>query len=177
MSPDVRSWPIATLPRELMSAMPPKASKPESTRMSSRPEESHPRALPKPCVNLSIHTAPDVRPLAREPPASPRPRAPPVARWRQLARGLGRTTQPLRSNPITEPSSLLRATPPLCSASVLSSSRFWPLATSPLASVRQVLTFRTRARLSFAPPTCRMPLGQYQGFPRADPGGRVSPRF
>src|SRR5712671_4786630 len=33
--------------------------------MSSRPEESHPRALPKPCVNLSIHTAPDVRPLAR----------------------------------------------------------------------------------------------------------------
>jgi hypothetical protein len=31
--------------------------------MSSRPEESHPRALPKPCVNLSIHTAPDVRPF------------------------------------------------------------------------------------------------------------------
>src|SRR3981189_401583 len=38
-----------------------------------------PRALPKPCVNLSIHTAPDVRPLAHKPPASPRPRAPPVA--------------------------------------------------------------------------------------------------
>src|SRR5262245_53719454 len=54
---------------------------------------------------------------------------------------------------------------PLCSASVLSSSRFWPLEASSLASVRQVLTFRTRARLSFAPPTCRMPLGQYQGFP------------
>src|SRR4051794_16316314 len=35
--------------------------------VSGRPEESHPRALPKPCVNLSIHTAPDVRPLAREP--------------------------------------------------------------------------------------------------------------
>src|ERR1035441_4845200 len=32
--------------------------------LSSRPEESHPRALPEPCVNLSIHTAPDVRPLA-----------------------------------------------------------------------------------------------------------------
>jgi len=32
-------------------------------RVSSRPEESHPRALPKPCVNLSIHTAPDVRPF------------------------------------------------------------------------------------------------------------------
>ena len=34
-----------------------------STLVSSRPEESHRRALPKPCVNLSIHTAPDVRPF------------------------------------------------------------------------------------------------------------------
>jgi hypothetical protein len=41
----------------------------------------------------------------------------------------------------------------------------------------QVLTFRTRAWLSFAPSTCRMPLGQISGFPRADLGGRVSPRF
>ena len=57
------------------------------------------------------------------------------------------------------------------------SSRLWPLETSPLASVRQVLTFHTRARLSFAPSTCRMPLGQASGFPRADPGGRVTPRF
>ena len=30
---------------------------------SSCPEESHPRALPDPCVNLSIHTAPDARPF------------------------------------------------------------------------------------------------------------------
>jgi len=30
---------------------------------SSRPEEFHLQALPEPCVNLSIHTAPDVRPL------------------------------------------------------------------------------------------------------------------
>src|SRR6267154_5483747 len=36
----------------------------------------------------------------------------------------------------------------------------------------QVLTFRTRAWLSFAPPTCRMPLGQASGFSRTDPGGR-----
>src|SRR5262249_9646055 len=48
---------------------------------------------------------------------------------------------------------------------------------SPLASERQVLTFRTRAWLSFAPPTCRMPLGRAPGIPRADPGGRVTPRF
>jgi hypothetical protein len=31
--------------------------------------------------------------------------------------------------------------------------------------------------LSFAPPICRMPLGQASGFPRAVPGGRVNPRF
>src|SRR5215510_7127364 len=49
--------------------------------------------------------------------------------------------------------------------------------TSPLASERQVLTFRTRAWLSFAPPTCRMPLGQASGFSQADPGGRGTPRF
>ena len=41
----------------------------------------------------------------------------------------------------------------------------------------QVLTFRTRAWSSFAPPTRRMPLGQYQDIPRTDPGGRVNPRF
>ena len=32
-------------------------------QLSSRPEDSHLRALPDPYVNLSIHTAPDVRPL------------------------------------------------------------------------------------------------------------------
>src|SRR5262245_36565181 len=41
----------------------------------------------------------------------------------------------------------------------------------------QVLTFHTGAQSSFAPPTRRMPLGQYQDIPRADPGGRVTPRF
>jgi hypothetical protein len=40
-----------------------KADKPEPTRMSSRAEDFHLRALPKPCVNLSTHTAPDVRPF------------------------------------------------------------------------------------------------------------------
>ena len=41
----------------------------------------------------------------------------------------------------------------------------------------QVLTFRTGARLSFAPPPCRMPLGQSQDIPQADPGGMATPRF
>src|SRR5262249_34834253 len=31
--------------------------------LSSRPEELHHRALPEPCMTLSSHTAPDVRPL------------------------------------------------------------------------------------------------------------------
>ena len=41
----------------------------------------------------------------------------------------------------------------------------------------QVLTFRTEAWSSFTLPTRRMPLGRYQDIPRADPGGRVNPRF
>jgi hypothetical protein len=36
---------------------------PHSTQMSSRPEEFHLWALPEPCMTLSSHTAPDVRPL------------------------------------------------------------------------------------------------------------------
>jgi hypothetical protein len=35
----------------------------KTTRMTSRPREFHPRALPEPCMTLSSHTAPDVRPL------------------------------------------------------------------------------------------------------------------
>src|SRR6516225_8183560 len=46
-----------------------------------------------------------------------------------------------------------------------------------LSIADQVLTFRTRARLSFAPPPCRMPLGQSQDIPQADPGGMATPRF
>ncbi len=37
--------------------------------LSSRPGESHPQALLEPCVNLSTHTAPDVRPLPCHRPA------------------------------------------------------------------------------------------------------------
>ena len=44
-----------------------------------------------------------------------------------------------------------------------------------LSIAGQVLTFRTRARLSFAPPPCRMPLGQSQDIPQADPGKATSP--
>src|SRR4051812_40075711 len=86
-------------------------------KMASRAGESHPHALPEPYVTLSRHTAPDVRPfpcgmengfaLATE-----------LLPYR-LALGRGRTLQPLWSSSITEPSSLLRAAPPLCPALVL----------------------------------------------------------
>ena len=52
-------------------------------------------------------------------------------------------------------------------ASVLSPSRLEPLRLVPSRRRRheaQVLTFHTKAWSSFAPPTCRMPLGQYQGI-------------
>ncbi len=52
---------------KLKSAIPPKADvaedSPQSPVLSSRPGESHPQALLEPCVNLSAHTAPDVRPF------------------------------------------------------------------------------------------------------------------
>src|SRR6266576_883472 len=48
---------------------------------------------------------------------------------------------------------------------------------SPFPLLLTLLTFRTRARLSFAPPTCRMPLGQSQCIPHACPGRWVSLRF
>ena len=74
-------------------------------------------------------------------------------------------------------SSLLRGSPPLSGASVLSASRLEPACGFSLGIAGQVLTFHTRARLSFAPPPCRMPLGQSQCIPQADPGRRVNPRF
>jgi hypothetical protein len=48
----------------------------KSTLVSSRPEEFHLRALPEPCMTLSSHTAPDVRPPVeiQLPPQSPRGR-------------------------------------------------------------------------------------------------------
>src|SRR3974377_2098104 len=46
-----------------------------------------------------------------------------------------------------------------------------------LILARAVFTLRTRARLSFAPPPCRMPLGQSQDIPQADPRGMATPWF
>jgi hypothetical protein len=106
--------------------------------LASHAEESHLRVLPEPCMNLSTHTAPDVRPLptsrlevsngfalsichrfeslgVMHMPCvlSYRLLPLPVGPWPQL------NNAALRSSPITEPSSLLGIAPPLCPASVL----------------------------------------------------------
>jgi hypothetical protein len=41
----------------------------------------------------------------------------------------------------------------------------------------EVLTFHIKAWLSFAPPTCRMPFGQYQGTPELIPEAGSAPSF
>jgi|SRR5262245_45791132 len=86
-------------------------------------------------------------------------------------------TYPLRSTTITAASSLVRGSPPLSGASVLSASRVGAACAFSLGIAGQVLPFHTGAWSSFAPPTRRMPLRRYQDILRADPGGWVSPRF
>ena len=56
-------------------------------------------------------------------------------------------------------------------------SRLWLVPSRQQRDETQVLTFHTKAWSSFAPPTRRMPLGPSQAISRADPGGRVIPRF
>jgi hypothetical protein len=120
-------------------------------------QPSHPRALPDPCVNLSIHTAPDVRPLARRAAGftsstgfsccqmasvGPWPRlnnaAPSV---QPHYRAFVPTTS--HSAPVLRIGTLVLAVLAACDFSLYIGA--------------QVLTFRTKARLSFAPPPCRMP--------------------
>jgi len=85
----------------------------------SRPGEFHPEPLTEPYVNLSIHTA---RATHRRLPSSADTRGllrfpvgPPIST---------RVTRPLSSIPIAGTSSLLRSSPPLSTALVLSASRF-----------------------------------------------------
>ena len=55
-------------------------------------------------------------------------------------------------------------------------SLFTPLIEGGAVAV-QVLTFHTKARASFAPPCMPDAARAVSGIPRADPGGRVTPRF
>lgn len=95
--------------------------------MPSRPGEFHPEPLTDPDLNLSIHPA---RTIDRGLPSSVELRAHPVAGW-PVSTSM---THPLRSTAITAASSLLRSSPHLSGASVLSALRCEPLAPFPLAS-------------------------------------------
>ena len=68
-----------------------------------------------------------------------------------------------------------------CSAPVLRIGTLilavWAACDLSLCIGAQVLTFRTRAWLSFAPPTCRMPFGQAQGSPELIPEEGSPPGF
>src|SRR5664279_4819208 len=54
--------PLATMPRQRPN-IGSRMNREVHVRFWERPRDFHPRALPEPYVNLSIHTAPDVRPL------------------------------------------------------------------------------------------------------------------
>jgi len=82
-----------------------------------------------PYVNLSIHTA---RVTARRLPPSAEPSG--SSRFYPVGPSSTTMTCPLRSTSITLASTLLRGSPPLSGASVLSASRLEPLAPFPLAS-------------------------------------------
>src|ERR1700730_5940897 len=87
-------------------------------------------------------------------------------------------TTPLRSSPITGPSSLLRASPPLCPALVLGLSRLPAAWVSPFASGRQVPVFLIEACLKVTPPPCRTPVGQLAGrLPTLARGIEIGSRF
>src|SRR6202035_3985562 len=105
--------------------------------------------------------------------ALPCPRAPPVAGWPVASAEQRSPFGPAPVQSLHPYYELLRP----CAPPWYSGPCGVCCLVSPLASERQVLTFRIRAWLSFAPSTCRMPLGQASGFSRADPGGRVTPRF
>jgi hypothetical protein len=96
--------------------------------LPSRPGEFHPEPLTDPDRILSHHPA---RAIARRLPPSTERRAPP---GEPVGPNSAAMTHLLRSSPITGPSSLLRGSPPLSDASVLSASRWEPLAPFPLAS-------------------------------------------
>src|SRR5258707_2280398 len=139
--------------------------------LPSRPGEFHPEPLTDPYVNLSIHTA---RVIARRLPPSAEPSG--SSRFDPVGPCSTSMTCPLCSTGITPLHHYYGAVRP-SPAHRYFRPRGWSRLCLSLSIAGQVLTFHTRARLSFAPSTCRMPLGQSQCIPQADPGRRVNPRF
>ena len=121
---------------------------------SSRPEEFHLRALPEPCMTLSSHTAPDVRPLLERLCLVHRLLLFPVGQWPR-PNNAAPSLQPHYkafdaptggSAPAPRVGTLALAVGAACGLSLHARRR----------DEAQVLTFHTKAWSSFAPPTCRM---------------------
>ena len=141
--------------------------------MPSRPGEFHPEPLTEPYVNLSIHTA---RATARRLPPSIDCRAPPVVGCPDPMA----MTFPLRSAVITPLQRYCEAVRPSPAHRYFRPRGWSRLRLLPSRHQRdraQVLTFRTRAWLSFAPPICRMPLGPSQASPKLIPEVGPAPGF
>src|SRR6266487_5008580 len=146
----------------------------------ARPEESHPSQsagirITDPDLTLSRHPA---RAIARRLPPSIEHRVPPGVGWtqHQLTRSQWRWPAPFAPRALPRFITTTKQSAPLRRIGTFGLAVGAACAFS-LAIAGQVLTFRTRAWSSFALPTRRMPLGRYQDIHRADPGGRVTPRF
>src|SRR5205823_14524084 len=109
--------------------------------------------------------------------ALPCPLAPPVSSWPMAKAEQRSPFAPTPLQGLRRYYGLLRPCAPLRYSRPCGWSRLRLVPSRRRRDEAQVLTFHTKAWSSFAPPTCRMPLGQSQGIPRADPGGRVTPRF
>src|SRR6202030_427375 len=140
-------------------------------KLPSRPGEFHPEPLTDPDLNLSIHPA---RITARSLPPSAEPSG--SSRFDPVGPCSTAMTCPLCSTGITPLHHYYGAVRP-SPAHRYFRPHGWSRLCLSLSIAGQVLTFHTRARLSFAPPTCRMPLGQSQCIPQADAGRWVNPRF
>jgi len=141
-------------------------------RVPSRPGEFHPEPLTDPDLILSHHPA---RVIARRLPPSAEPSG--SSRYDPVGPKLnGDDPPPSLHGHYTPFNATTRQSAPLRRIGTFSLAVGAACAFS-LGIAGQVLTFRTRACSSFAPPTRRMPLGRSQDILRACPGRRVTPRF
>src|SRR5450759_2739889 len=146
-------------------------------RLSSRPEESPPRALPDPCVNLSIHTAPDVQPLAH---AASSFTLSTGSSCCQLA-SVGPSPRLNNAAPSLQPHYRTFITTTGCSAPVL---RIGTLVLTVLAACDFFLCLgATGSHVPYQSPVelraASMPDAAWavSGIPQAGPGGMATPRF
>src|SRR6267378_1754187 len=132
------------------------------TRLPSRPGEFHPEPLTEPDLTLSRHPA---RATARRLPPSIEHQG--SSRCR-LTRAKWRWPAPFAPRALTRFITTTKQSAPSRRIGTFGLA-VGAACTISLGIADQVLTFRTRAWLSFAPPTCRMPLGPSQDIPKLIP--------